>query len=223
MITFPPGQYHVNTLKTYMWPRFCQAGITGDQEGADVCPFEWRELPLAAAVLACLATAPRDAGADTIIQYQFSPDATLTLSEPHGAPGVVEQLSGGFTFDATTGLLIAANINTTGTADTSPGGFTDVHPVCEQSSATVICVEDDATLRALFINFESSLSLAATDPIAPSSLYLAQEGPGAFGIENPVSSATGSADPVPEPADIALFGSALFGLGAARLRKRKAA
>jgi hypothetical protein len=165
---------------------------------------------------ACMGLAP-GARADVVYNYVFSPGAG------YAGNGDSANLSGTFSWDATTGSVVTSNIDLSGfdATGTSPG------PVSCSNCTTGIYDTSGGLYfavnlgpQALYTIYTNSLSLGANDPLALSA--------GANGAEYqgglPFTSVTGSANIVPEPSTWAMMLIGFAGLGLAGYRtSRKSA
>lgn len=164
------------------------------------------------------AVAATSARADTIVQYVFSPDASIILSGDSDGSftnNVAEMLSGGFSWDTTTDSLASVDVTVSGSfltaTFTAPGG-SDSHGWFVSSSAGSVEVQ-----------FQNDLGLGAADPLEDLNYHgsypmLCSTSGGGCGT---IVSLTGSAGPgeVPEPAAMSVLGVGLAGLGMIRRRR----
>lgn len=152
------------------------------------------------------------ARADITIDYVFSPDASITF----GTCPVCDvfALSGTFDFNVDTGEADSIDIvlsNSDLSIDYVSLGYNGDPGAVDSNYALGYLSED-----LLGIGFSSSLALGEVDDLATNGTSSAVIG-SVTGLDPYALAVTGSADPVsaPEPASLALFGSALLvGLGA---------
>jgi hypothetical protein len=146
------------------------------------------------------------ARADTVIIYNFSSGAGYS-----GAQSA--NLSGTFSWDATTNTVVSSNIDLSGSAicsDCTTGLYDGGGEYFAANLGS----------QALYITFANSLSLGGNDALALSAYGGANSAEYQGG--SPFSSVTGSAMAVPEPATWAmmLFGIGMVG-GGLRMARRK--
>jgi hypothetical protein len=138
--------------------------------------------------------------------YEFSSDATITFA------GDLEAVSGDFTYDPSTTSISAASITLTG--DTPYAGLYD-SPI-ESDARGIFVRSGDPTVR-LEVIFDGTLGLGADG------LFNAFWFTGTSPSVDANGHVAGTAAPIPEPGSLVLLGSALFGLGSLRRRKKAAA
>jgi PEP-CTERM motif len=157
---------------------------------------------LTVATAALFAFTSQEAMADTIINYEFSPDASLVVSS---SEGWVQFLSGGFAYDVTTGHVVSSTIYGTGWF----GPFTDAVLLGSTTDSVTIGYRVG---QSVIIDFVAPLG-GASDLISRNSTE----------VQYSMESVTGSADEVaavPEPATLAIIGTGMTGLAWARRRRR---
>jgi hypothetical protein len=165
---------------------------------------------------ACMGLAP-GARADVVYNYVFSPGAGYL------GMGDTASLSGTFSWDATTGSVVASDIGLSGTdaTGTTPGSVS-----CSNCTTGI----DDTSgghyfainlgPQALYTIYANSLSLGHDDPLALSVGANGAEYQGGFQF----TSVTGSVNIVPEPSTWAMMLIGFAGLGFAGYRtSRKSA
>ena len=153
---------------------------------------------LTVAAAALLAFTPHESMADTIINYELSPDASLIIC---ASCNWVQNLSGGFAYDVTTGSVTSSTIYGTGWF----GAFTNT--VLINSTFDSINLEYRGT-QNVTIDFVDPLG-SASDPISRNSSEAGYS----------MQSATGSADQVPEPATLTIIGTGMAALAWTRRRR----
>ena len=151
------------------------------------------QIALAAMSAACLAMPPA-ARADVIIQYEFSPNASITLN------GETESISGTFTYDATTDESSDDEIFILGPL------VNDLFQVSvPEPGPTTSLFSQDIFANSLLIGFTTSLALGQPDDLAADIGYFYSSPYPLFCIiacgYHDITLVTGSADPVtaPEP------------------------
>jgi hypothetical protein len=182
-------------------------------------------------VLSAMAMAgPAMAGpADSLINYQFSADASVTETDLLHHP-ITQSVSGTFTFDATQNTVTAADITLTITSPSVICTFVCVSPVTFSSIATVDAANEISVNGAIISgNIQTILKLAFTNPLSNDGIDDLEVGLGAavsdlaLNGDPTITAVTGSISPVnavPEPATIALFGIPLAGIGFLRRRRK---
>jgi hypothetical protein len=171
----------------------------------------FKPIALSGALILALAASP--AKADTIVQYYFSPDASIT-----DGTGAVESLSGGFLWDTTTDSLVSINTTVTGSDLT----YTFTAPPDPTANLGAAWEIDDPTNDniSLVVAFANDLGLGQSDQLA----LVSPLGYGASAVYYPSPTCcqtlvvTGSAD-VPEPATMAIISVGVGGLGLVRRRQ----
>ena len=171
-------------------------------------------------VALCVGVLVAPAARAGIIQYTFSPDATMTIA------GDTFSISGTFDFNTTTSAISAPNVTFTlgGATETFSSLDSSHGPACANST-DMICL-DAASGDFFGAAFSNSFALGATDPLALLGTGSEKSGCGCSdlaGVSNNASAVTGNVVPgsvVPEPATIAILS---IGLGALGFMRRKRA
>jgi hypothetical protein len=165
---------------------------------------------------ACMGLAP-GARADVIYNYVFSPGAG------YAGNGDSASLSGTFSWDATTGSVVASDIGLSGTdaTGTTPGSVSCSNcttGIYDTSGGHYFAI--NLGPQALYTIYANSLSLGHDDPLALSVGANGAEYQGGFQF----TSVTGSVNIVPEPSTWAMMLIGFAGLGFAGYRtSRKSA
>lgn len=175
-----------------------------------------RVVPIAV-FAACIGLA-QGARADVIYSYMFSPGAG------YSGNGDTAMLSGTFSWDATTGSVVASHIDLSGVDATgsTPGSVscTDCATSIYDTSGGLYFAINNGP-QALYSIYANSLSLGANDPLALSAYG------GANGAEYqgglPFTTVTGSANLVPEPSTWVMMGLGFAGLAFAGYRNSRKA
>lgn len=146
----------------------------------------------------------------SIIAYDFSPDASMTVA------GNVIAISGSFDFDTIAAMPTDPDITLgyRGVSETLNEIFSSGCPA--PNGSTFFCAADSTNGDAIALAFDQSLALGATDPL----LQTSDTGCGCdnlAGVVDLSTAVTGAADPVsvPEPSSLALIAAALAALGIA--------
>ncbi len=174
-----------------------------------------RALTLSAVVGLALFAGCTAARADQVFNYEFT-GANYT-----GFSGDSASLSGTFSWDATTGSVVASDINLSG-FDGTGSDFGAVS--CSDCSTGIYDGAGEHFAvnlgpQALYITFADSLSAGANDPL---SLAAAEGNQPEYQGGAPFFSNAGGADiATPEPASFTFFATGLLGLGFVVWRRRK--
>lgn len=180
-----------------------------------------KNIALAGAMLVALASTRAQAA---LVEYQFSSDAAMTLSD-----GTTEAISGEFVWNTTNGITVSDNITVTGTdLNLSVSATQTVFAVFFITGNNGINTQsfyhfsDSYGGTGFELEFANDLNLGATDPLK------AFMGPPAFfpgiwvsGAYTEATSFTGEVNvvPAPEPASLAVLSVGMAGLGALRRRR----
>jgi hypothetical protein len=167
---------------------------------------------------ACIGLAP-GARADVVYNYVFSPGAG------YAGNGDSANLSGTFSWDATTGSVVTSNIDLSGFdatgSSTGPVSCSNCTTGIDDTSGGLYFAVNLGP-QALYTIYANSLSLGANDPLALSAYGGANGAVYQGGVQ--FTSVTGSANIVPEPSTWAMMLIGFAGLGFAGYRtSRKSA